>query len=461
MVHPNNITTLIIGGGPAGLTLATYMPGNVILIEREATLGGCHRVRRDDEGYFSEHGPRVYNACYVNTKNVLEHIGLTWSEVFTPTPFSPEHIDGKHWYQWFSVRESFILTWQYLIYALWNKQYGKNVTMSEFCTANAFSPKSSRYIDHICRFSDGAGAGRYTLWEFLSGLDQHLYRFYEPRTPLDQGVFAHWESFLKGRGVDLRLGTTVKKLMHKDGVIVGVELASGEKIRASRVVCAIPPAPMDELLRRSHLHEPGFHEFAERTEYDEYLSVCYHFPLDESPLLDHREGITSTPWGVLARDLSQSMAMETACLSVAATQLDVPSPTTGKTARHSSKEEVIDEILRQLPLRPQTKRRLVKAVMSSGLHKPTSSSWEDEDEAYVATARTTPQGPALQCCSNLFSVGCHNGQSWYHFTSMEAAIENALAFLGNPRDYTLSLSDYVHVILIVGVGLGLVRFFIS
>ena len=77
---------VIVGGGPTGMTLAWILASNnksVILIEKESSLGGCHRVHRVG-GYFSEHGPRVYSDSYINFTNLLKEM----IEVPALTPFT-------------------------------------------------------------------------------------------------------------------------------------------------------------------------------------------------------------------------------------------------------------------------------------------------------------------------------------------------------------------------------------
>ena len=69
---------VIIGAGPAGLTLSytlSYLGYKVVLIEKEKTIGGCHRVNRVD-GLFAEHGPRVYSDAYVNMRSLLGHMEI-------------------------------------------------------------------------------------------------------------------------------------------------------------------------------------------------------------------------------------------------------------------------------------------------------------------------------------------------------------------------------------------------
>ena len=424
--------TIVVGAGPSGLTLATYLPGRTLVLERDATIGGIHKVRRDVEGYFSEHGPRVYSGTFYNFKRVLQDIGLPWDQVFAPAQFSPQLIDGKNWYRWLSVREVSVLVLHFMLMAI-NPSHGKNVTMQDMCRAYGFSDRSCRYIDAVCRFSDGAGADRYSLHEFLHGFSDHGKGFFEPRKANDKLLFPHWQRFLEGRGVQIKLATPVAKVEHRCGRVTGVSVTVGKEVKsytAPRVVMAIPPENAAALLRASGLKEPGYATFSRATRYEEYFCVTYHFPSDAAPLVTHA-GLRSTPWGLVYMEMSKYMSGEaTAFISVAASQLRVRSPRTGKTVHESTRPEAIAEILRQLPIADDLKARLVKAVPSSCLQR-TKDMWVNIDKAYIYSARYPGGWPAtLGCCRGLHNVGCQNGLSWYPFTSFESAVGNALIFLG-------------------------------
>ena len=75
---------IIIGGGPSGLSLAWYLLNenkSVLLIEKNHTLGGCHRVERIKD-FFTEHGPRVYLDSFVNFDNLLKEMGSNFDNFF-------------------------------------------------------------------------------------------------------------------------------------------------------------------------------------------------------------------------------------------------------------------------------------------------------------------------------------------------------------------------------------------
>ena len=75
----------IVGGGPCGLTIALYLSKlgkNCCIIDKNKSLGGCHRVTRVD-GKFTEHGPRVYSSAYVNVKEILKELDTSFSDIFT------------------------------------------------------------------------------------------------------------------------------------------------------------------------------------------------------------------------------------------------------------------------------------------------------------------------------------------------------------------------------------------
>ena len=75
---------VIVGAGPTGLTLAWILGkyGNkILLVDREASIGGCHRVRRVD-GFFTEHGPRIYISNAKTFKTILKSMNMDFDKMF-------------------------------------------------------------------------------------------------------------------------------------------------------------------------------------------------------------------------------------------------------------------------------------------------------------------------------------------------------------------------------------------
>ena len=248
------------------------------------------------------------------------------------------------------------------------------------------------------------GDARYTLWEFLSGFDQHLRPFYVPKKPLGW-VFERWADRLRARGVDLFLGEAALRVSKTRVTLQTQEL------RACRVVLCMPPTHAAALLGvRS--------AFAKRTAYEPYWSVSFFgatVPASQR----------STPWGVIAVQYPFGV------VSAAATLFDVRSPATGRTLRQSDDDEAAREIRRQLGLGDDVRF----AYLQSPYH----------DQAYVAV----PNAGALTRMRGIDVVGCHNGRSSYHFTSMESAVQNALTYLGRRPRSPWHLSDFIRCVIFV------------
>jgi hypothetical protein len=374
-------------------------------------LGGCHRVL--PESAFVEHGPRVYSGSYVNVKTILRHVGLRWDDVFQKTEFSPERIGTKRWYTALSVPEIASLVVDFCIMTFWNDLHGKDVSMKDYCTLHSFSPSSAAYVDLVCRFSDGAGADRYSLWEFLSGMDQHVPSFYVPRKPLSH-VFEVWGKHLRDKGVDIYHETVLRVSKH-------AVYTTQRTIRAEKVVLCIPPYHADKLLRASRLREPGFREFAKKTKYEIYWSVTF-FGVEI-------RGIPETDWGVIA------MTYPFGVVSAAATLFNTPSKRTGKTLAQTREEDIPGEIARQLGFSPDTEFAYLSTSMN--------------DQAFVAAARRGYVDPALAC--GVYSVGCHNGNSTYNFTSMESAVQNALVFLGRTPQSCITIGGIARSLVVLAL----------
>lgn len=443
---------IIVGAGPAGLTLATYLPGRILLLERDATIGGIHKVRRDVSGYFGEHGPRMYSGSFVNTKRVLRDIGTSWDQVFTQATYAADMIDGKRWYRWLSAREVLVLATHFARMVV-NDDHGKHVTMRDMCRQHGFSEASTQYLDHVCRFADGAGSDRFSLHEFMRLFTDHVGGFYAPSQATDKVLLPTWQRFLERRGVVIKLACPVREIVHRCGRTMGVIAGNTpQEYTARRVILAIPPTSLLGLLKASKLKEPGLACFQRATRYDEYFPVAYHFPATAAPLVTH-EGLKSTPWGLVYIEMTRYIKGESTTFVQAATSRPwVRSPHTGKTVHESTRQEAVAEILRQLPIDENVKKQLVKAVPSSCLARSKDGKrWINIDDAYVYSAAAPNRGLpfALQCSQDLFTVGCQNLQSWYPVTSIEAAVCNAMVFMGQRQEVPTTLLTKLRATLIL------------
>lgn len=418
---------IICGAGPAGLALAQYAAAankRVLIVEKQKEIGGCHRVHRMkylDEMLFSEHGPRVISSAYVNFKMLLEKMGTNFRELFVPYNFNFTTVGGTSISKLsFSEIASFTMDFFKLTI---NKNHGRDITVASFMKSNKFSIKSQEYIDAVCRLTDGANSNTYTLFQFLSLVNQQaFYNLYQPKTPNDIGLFKVWEKHLLSTGcVEFKLGTEITSIENSFDKIVS--LNSGSLV-AKDYILAIPPKALVKLLdasnnpfvRNAFGLEDIVNMYAKQTEYIPYISIVYHW--NQSVIIPKVWGFPKNDWGVGYIILSDYMRFKESSsktvISAVITKTNAKSSTTGKSAEESTEEEKIDECKRQLgiTLPPQT------IAFVNPL----------DDSAFVENINaknfTIPFRSGV--ISNLFTLGTHNKMTRYHFTSMESAVTNAI-----------------------------------
>jgi len=481
---------VIVGGGPAGLTLAWMLgvkeKGNrVLVIEREKTLGGCHRVRRVD-GVFTEHGPRIYGQAYLNFFQIFEEMGGDLDQAFAPYRFSMTTIGGRSAYE-MKWNE---LLWLGYAYAklLLNPNYGRRMTIGQFMKNHRFSPGTYDQIDRICRLTDGAGAERYTLFEFLSLADSHaFYPILQPTRPNDLGIIRLWEKALTGR-VDLMLGTSVSSInqvISGDQVVAGgkgerkidsltIRGLNGERkrIRGKNFILAIPPQNIVELLKDSNdgLIAQAFGplnqyaNWAQKTQYLDYIPVIFHW--NHKIKLPKIYGFTKSEWGLVYIVLTDYMKFDhpdsKLVISTCLTIPNVPSKVTGKTYDQSNQEELVAETFRQLKEAYPNLPEPTKTILSPGVRRE-GNRWRTRDTAYILTPAGYTKKQKSPIFNNLYNVGNHNGHHKYEFTSLEGAVTNAMVLgnklvRGSENQYKLqsgwrltSLIRIVLILLVVGI----------
>jgi len=431
---------VIIGGGSTGLTIALYLSNlgkKCIVIDKNSSIGGCHRVTRVD-GLFTEHGPRVYSSAYRNTMNILSMIGTTWDDIFVPYKFNIGSIQGETLNN-FTLSEKTSIAVEYLGF-LMTGSYNKTKTVKEFATAHNFSKQSMDYMNRLCRLTDGGGDDKYTMYQFLQlGNQNFFYKLYQPRKANDDALFRLWEEKLVSNGVKILKSTNVSGFEEKDGIYN--VMTDGGNITARRLVICIPPTHFSNMTN-------GLQTWAENNSYINDIPVSFHWKDNLS--LPKVWGFPKTDWGLAFIVVSDYMNADNnggTVISTCSTFQDVKSEFTGKTVNESSEPEFKDEMFRQLkisfPDLPNADRVIINPSVTRKDDK-----WIEDDSAFMGLDYIKPR-----LAKNLWYVGTQNGRSYYNFTSMESAVTNALFALNEMEGLNIKIEAPLEIIAILQIAL--------
>ena len=426
---------VIVGGGPTGMTIAWILSKQkkkVLLIEKDEVLGGCHKVLRVN-GYFTEHGPRVYSNSFLMFIEILADMDIAFTDLFIPYyNFKHTNIDNKTILSLnFNEIMALLLAFLKLIV---NKDYGKTVSMKDFMKKNNFSESSYDYIERLCLLTDGATIEDYTLFQFLQLVNQQLfYSLYQPKIPNDRGLIKIWTKKLLKNNVKILLNSKVVKIDVENNIVSRLiinENGIEKEIIANKYVLTIPPKPFYDLISSNPKTKNIFGNNKEiqkwkgKNSYFDYITLTFHYK--NEVILPKLNGFPRTSWGIGFVILSDFMNFKIdepskTVISICISMLNIPNEE-GKTANQCSKEEIIKYVKEQLSFFPNP-----DLVIISPTIKRSGDVWINEDTAYVVTTEQRfikPKGTL----SNLYYVGIHNGNSSYNFTAIESAVQNAIHY---------------------------------
>jgi hypothetical protein len=436
---------VIVGAGPTGLALAHCLSSmkstnrmKILLIDREKTIGGCHRVIRDSNGLFTEHGPRIYLSIYKTLFFMMKDMGLEIEDVFTLYKFSLIELLLENIFPNITFSEVVILVLDFLNF-MYDNNYGENVNYEKHLRDNLFSDKMIDILDRTFRFLDGAKLSMYSLKKVQSVFNSAtIVTIYQPKQPLDEGLFPYWKAFLEKRGVDFLLETNVEKINYNDGKIVSITVKNNV-IQLDKLILAVPPSSITKILESNNNVNVKncfgdlklFEEWSEKTEYIEYISITYHFVNDID--IPRVSGATmDTDWGIICINLSDYMNSPEKnykkLLSLAITITDRKSYHINKTANECTAEELFDEVYRQIKksIYPNLPAKgEYKAIMNPNNYYK-DGKWNSKDEAFFNTIGTKYIKNTSDTISNIYNAGTHNGHDIIHYTTMESAVSNGV-----------------------------------
>lgn len=445
---------IIVGAGPCGLTLS-YLLGKAgkkcILIDKNTSVGGCHRVNRlINSNLFTEHGPRIYSNSYKNTISLLEDMGYSFSDFFTPYIFSILTIGGQS-LENFTFTEKLKIGYEYFK-LLFNNSYGKDISVKSFTENNNFSDRSKDYLNRLCRLTDGAGYERYSLNEFLQLINQELlYSLHQPKSPNDEGLFNIIEKEIRKTGnVKIILGVGVERVIEEGDRVI---LEDGSEIKGDKIILAVPPRELYRLLPQEIPID-----WVKKCTYDEYIPITYHW--NRKIKLPKVWGFPKSDWGVIYIVLTDYMKFNepdsVTVISTCISMTDKVSSYTGKTANQTiNKDELKKEVLRQIF--EKTVPKPTHSLLNSGVwYNKEKKMWMEEDSAFISGWNSYPIKQESTRFNNIYNVGTHNGESSYAFTSLESAITNAIVLynkLEKDRQFSLSypftLRKLIFIVIII------------
>ena len=447
-MNNNNIYDLVcVGAGPAGLALAQMcckVKGlKILLIDKEASIGGCHRVRRKyvpqfGENMFTQHGPVVYGgSTYTTFQKLLKEMKTDFYYLFTKYNFNITEIGGSTIFSVLSFGEisSFILSFLLLVF---NDEYGNNIVLHDFI--KNFSKDSIEMINKICILTDGGDSTKFTLNKFLQLLNQQfLYPLYQPKFPNDIGLFKIWKEHLTNNGVDILLNTNIEKVNlvgndNGNGNVIESINVSGNKIYAKNFVFAIPPKNLNEIVKKNNIKfdddNINLEKYAQDTAYYDYISFTFHW----NKTLDLKKvyGFPASDWGIAFIKLTDYMTFNEknskTVLSLALTRSEKVSKKIGKTANQCTFNEIVDQVYLELKeLYGENFEYPTIALLSPGVkYDDILKKWISYDTAFINSANYESLNFKNNTINNMYNLGTHNGKSLYKFTSLESAVSNAV-----------------------------------
>lgn len=442
---------IIVGAGPAGLSLAQCMKDSnkkILIIDKEKQVGGCHKVERvkvDDEYIFTEHGPRVYVDNYLTFRDLLDEMGTSFHKLFTSYNFSNQGIMINNVINKLSLVEIMKFAKEFLSICVDDK-YGKDIQLKKYLETNNFSSEAIDALNRVCILLDGGDISKYTLNQLLQIFNQSFfYNIYQPRLPNDKGLFKIWYEFLnKHDNIEFRLETTVISIDNDEEGNKSVNVVQQGDIKRTyfgdKIVIATPPLQLVSILERSDDDNvknafgefTKLQQFSNDTMYIDYICITFHWDKKISfPKMFY--GFPKSEWGLISIVMSDYMYFEESVsktlISCAISMADVVSKRINKTANQCSTKELIDEAWFQLQMSyPNIKESppTLSVLYPGCYYDDKLKVWKNDETAFISTSSSGFIDFESKDVKGLYTLGTHNGTQSLKYTVLETAVSNAV-----------------------------------
>jgi hypothetical protein len=433
---------LIIGGGPSGLFTAWMLIKNnpllnITIVEKSKYLGGCHRAAYTKSGYFYEHSPRIYSNSYLNFIKLLSEMDINFYKLFTPYKFDVSET-ALQLINNFSWREIFLIGKEFTN-LIAGPEYVPQISCHQMTVKNNFSQKAKDAIDNLCRLTDGAGSDRYTLIEFLQLINENIsQKIYQPKHPTNQVLWKLVSQKLISRGVKIYTTTPVINITNNNVLVNFNKIRT--KVIAKKYISTVPLYDLIPLLPNDLPQITKYKEIADKTKYNTYLPIIFHW--NQKITLKSLQGMVSTSWGLIqlvSTDYTKFKNSKTV-ISCCISKVNQKSKVTNLSANETkNKNDLWRETFRQLLIHYPNLTKPNRVIVNATYLE---NEWKVTDNSFMTIPETInyhfPR--VLTGLDDLYISGIHSNYHDSKINNLESAVVNSMKLVQE-----LELDSNIHI----------------
>ena len=430
---------VIIGAGPTGLSLAHALANNnydVDIIERDVQLGGSWNAQWKDGKYFSENSPRVMGYSNVNLQNFLYDIGIKDHDVSNiyGNIFQTNMKVGNFLKKHFNTNDYLLFIWGLINY----KTFKTDISVKEWMDGNNFSVNAKKSIEIVsitlCDIPENTHIN-----DFFGSMGLVILKqFNEPNK---------WHQLIENKfrlmpHVKIYKGTEVINLSGTKDNIQGAvckNLTTGKVklIEGDRFILACQSSGIGNIIKNSNtwiknnwISYDWMKEWSENTYYSD-IGIQLHFrekiKFPEQWCWSCKDDwtIIMLPVGEWLTEKSKDPLVNTVW-SACVVDMDTKSKRINKTANECSREELIEECVRQIRNADNTIPVPYKTTLSDGLIR-IDNKWKSKNTGF--TRKKLGNLPMQGNIPNLFALGCFTEGNIDGVAAIGSAINASVKFL--------------------------------
>lgn len=226
----------IVGAGPTGLTIAWNLINNgytVIVYDKKEGPGGSWWEPEGERNYHAFRS--VFRKGFVNTRNLLQQMGLKWSNYFGKVPSNDTNV-----LKYFELSDYPKVIWLALK-VFTNPEKYKKINLKD-CVEN-FSDVSKKLFEHLPYSIDGVCWCRMTAYEFFQSINMVTFDI-PGETQIVSGrvMFTDMKNILEAKGVIFKFDKELLKVSYNPKSYYAM-FTDGHEINDGILVLAVDNGP--------------------------------------------------------------------------------------------------------------------------------------------------------------------------------------------------------------------------